>query len=431
MRLLNLYFVLILILTACAKEEVFDENDNRFPVLTYNSEISETLTLDKSSIDVVPSKEINYWFQYNLNPRNDLGHFSTKADFNKKTKIISGKSGPSNIIQPIFFDDIICQVKNTGHLECIDNKSKNTILKIDLKKEDQKKYEILRGGIANYGDNIVFVDAYGQVKLINIIQKEEVWSKTIDFPILSPPLVYRDYIYFISADNRIFSISIDSGELAWTFQTISESKKNFFTASPVAYENIIIAPFSNGELIAFNYENGRPIWSENVTKISQISNFDIKDISASPVVSGNNVYTLSSKGKLISVNIINGKRDWAIDLSGYRTPIVSGNQLYVINEDGKLICLEKNSGEIFWITDLSKHKGKQNLKNLNLWLGPYLINNLLYNLSIFGELKIVSPTTGDVLSTRSIGVTDILVPPLILKDAIYVADEKSNVFKFE
>ena len=64
MRLLNLYFVLILILTACTKEEVFDENDNRFPVLTYNSEISETLTLDKSSIAVAPSKEANYWFQY-------------------------------------------------------------------------------------------------------------------------------------------------------------------------------------------------------------------------------------------------------------------------------------------------------------------------------------------------------------------------------
>ena len=41
-----------------------------------------------------------------------------------------------------------------------------------------------------------------------------------------------------------------SGEVNWSFQTISETKKNLFTSSPVAFENTIIAPFSNGELVA-------------------------------------------------------------------------------------------------------------------------------------------------------------------------------------
>ena len=37
MRLLNLYFVLILILTACTKEEVFDENDNQVEPAQYKA----------------------------------------------------------------------------------------------------------------------------------------------------------------------------------------------------------------------------------------------------------------------------------------------------------------------------------------------------------------------------------------------------------
>ena len=80
---------------------------------------------------------------------------------------------------------------------------------------------------------------------------------------------------------------------------------------------MIIAPFSNGELVAFIFDTGKPVWSENVSKISKVSNFDIKDISASPVISGNTIYSLSSNGKLISVSAINGQRNWEIDLSGY------------------------------------------------------------------------------------------------------------------
>ena len=224
---------------------------------------------------------------------------------------------------------------------------------------------------------------------------------------------------------------MSDGEINWTFQTISESKKNLFTSSPVAFENTIIAPFSNGELVAFLYDTGQPVWSENVSKISMVSNFDIKDISASPVIYNNTIYSLSSNGKLVSVNAMNGQRNWSIDLSGYRTPVVSGNQIYVINEDGKLICIDILSSEIYWITDLSKYRKGQKNENLNLWLGPYLINNLIYSISYFGELKIVSPISGDLLSSEKIGLKGALVPPIFLSNSFYISDENSNVYEFK
>ena len=316
-------------------------------------------------------------------------------------------------------------------MQCVDSNSGEVVFKVDIKASGKKKYEVIRGGLAYFDEQVVIVDAYGQVKLFNANNGNEIWSLQIEYPILSPPLIYRGYIYFISADNRIFSVDITDGSISWSFQTISENKKNLFTSSPIAFENTIIAPFSNGELVAFIYDIGQPIWSENVSKISLVSNFDIKDISASPVLSSSNIYSLSSNGKLVSVSAINGKRNWAIDLSGYRTPIISGNQIYLINEDGKLICIDKESSEVYWITDLSKYRKGQKVENLNLWLGPYLINNLLYNISYFGELKVVSPVTGEVLTSASIGIKNLLVPPLILNNSIFMTDVNSNVYKFE
>ena len=432
--MLKTYTILFLIcffIFSCSNQEIDESISSGFPVLSYSAEISETLNLDPSAIVIDEPKQTKYWSQHFLNPSNNLNNIYSEASFREKSKIISGKRGPVNIIQPIFFNDNICSVLNDGFIHCFNTTLKETLFKIDIKIKGSKKYEVVRGGIAYFDNQLAFVDGYGQVKLFNATNGNEIWSVNIGYPILSPPLIYRGFIFFISADNRIFSIDILDGEINWSFQTISENKKNLFTSSPVAFENTIIAPFSNGELVGFIYDTGQPIWSENVSKISMVSNFDIKDISASPVIFDKTVYSLSSNGKLVSVNATNGQREWSIDLSGYRTPIISGNQIYIINEDAKLICLDRDSSEIFWITDLNKYRKGQKTENLNLWLGPYLINNLIYNISYFGELKIISPFTGDILSSESIGVKGALVPPIILTDSIYLSDENSNVYEFK
>ena len=160
-----------------------------------------------------------------LNPSNNLNHLMTEASFDKKLKIISGKRGPVNVIQPIFFDDNICHVLNDGYLECVNVVTRDIFLKVDLKFKENKRYEVIRGGIAYFDNQIVFVDAYGQIKLFNALDGKEIWSSKIDYPILSPPLIYRGYIYFISADNRIFSVDISDSSISWSFQTITETKE--------------------------------------------------------------------------------------------------------------------------------------------------------------------------------------------------------------
>ena len=429
----NLFIILLstFVIFSCTKSELIEKDTNSFSILSYDAEISESLSLNIEDIRIDPPKELYYWSQHFQNPGNNLNNIFSSSQIEDKTKIISGTRGALNIIQPIYFNDTLCYILPAGLLECKNLKSGEKIFSIDIKIDDNKKYEVIRGGLAYFDNKIVLVDAYGQILLIDAKDGNKIWDKKIEFPILSPPLIYRNKILFISSDNRLFSLSFETGDIEWSFQTVAEDKKSLITASPIAFENIIIAPFSNGELVAFTNDKGRPIWSENVSQISLLSNFDIKDISASPVLSNNTIFSLSTNGKLISINAINGKRNWAIDLSGYRTPVISGGQIYLIDEDGKLICLNKDTGEVFWISELNKFKKGQKAKDLNLWLGPYLINNLLYNISYFGELKIVSPMTGEVLSTDSLGVKGIILPPVILSSSVFVMDENSNVFQFE
>ena len=433
MKRIYLIFLISVIVSSCNNKETttIDDASESFPVLSYDAEIFETLSLDKSEITIADTREVLYWSKNFQNVKNNLGNIRTSSSLKNKKKIFSGSGRLINTTSPIYFDEKLCSIDSDGSLYCLDIKSEKLNFKIKNDQLNLNEIEIIRGGIAYFDDRIVYADAYGQIKLFNSISGEAIWSTQIDFPILSSPLIYRGYIYVISSDNRIFAIDIVDGSSSWTFQTTAENKKNIKTSSPVAYENLIIVPFSNGELIAFKYDDGRPIWSDNVSKVSLVSNFDIKDISANPVINGSNVYTISTNGKLISTNIINGQRNWSIDISGSRTPIISGNVIYVIDEDSRLVCININTGEIYWIRELPKFKKGNKVKDLNLWLNPYLINNLIYNISYFGEIKIVSPKTGEILATENLGIKGIASQPIVLQDRVYVVDEKSNVFRIE
>ena len=433
MRRIYLIFLISLIISSCNNREIvtIDDTSESFPVLSYDAEIFETLSLDKSEITITDTRDVLYWSKNFQNVKNNLGNMKTISSITDKKKIFSGSGKLKNTSNPIYFDERLCSIDSDGSLYCLDTISEKLIFKIKNEQSNFNKIEIIRGGIAYFDDKIIYADAYGQIKLLNAISGEPIWSTQIDFPILSSPLIYRGYIYLISSDNRIFAIDINDGSNAWSFQTTAENKKNVKTSSPAAFENLIIVPFSNGELIAFKYDDGRPVWSENVSKVSLVSNFDIKDISANPVINGSNVYTISTNGKLISTNIINGQRNWSIDISGSRTPIISGNVIYVIDEDSRLVCINISTGEIYWIRELEKYRKGNKVKDLNLWLSPYLINNLIYNISYFGEIKIVSPKTGEILAIENLGIKGIVSQPIVLQDRVYVVDERSNVFRIE
>ena len=46
--------------------------------------------------------------------------------------------------------------------------------------------------------------------------------------------------------------------------------------------------------------------------------------------------------------------------------------LFIIDEDSRLICINISTGEIYWIRELGKFRKGNKVKDLNLWLSPFL-----------------------------------------------------------
>jgi|TARA_B110000459_G_scaffold169438_1_gene189076 outer membrane protein assembly factor BamB len=430
MRFVVTNLLLLFLLSNCASNSDKKLND-RISVLSYSSDLLISTELDSKNIILSQAREVNYWSQSGQNPQNNLSHIYSDLKFENKKKILKDSNSATNTIQPIYFEGNLCNVSTKGFLRCLDINTEEILFEVDLKTEFEENYDIIRGGLAYFDDQIVLADGYGQVKVLSGIDGSIIWENNINLPILSAPIIYRGYIYFITLNNKIYAMDFTTGEVKWSFQTIFDDKKSLFTGVPAAIDNIIIAPFSNGEIIAFIYDTGSILWSENVSKVSSLSNFDIKDIAANPVISDDKIYTLSNNGRLVATNMINGSLAWSLEISGANSPSVSNMQLYVIDNESRLFCINKMSGEIYWITQLEENKNGKKSGKSNDWKGPYLINGLLYTLSTHGELLSISPITSEILSSKNIKITGISIDPVILSKNIFIIDNNSNIYKLD
>ena len=431
MRFIIINLILIFCLVGCANKADEKKINDRISILSYASDLSVDKELNLNEIVLSQPVEVNYWSQSGQNPQNNLPHILSDIRFENKKKILKDVGKVTNTIQPIYFEGKLCNVNTKGTLRCINIETNEIKFEVNLSIDSEKNYDVIRGGIAYFDDQIILADGYGQVKVISSSDGSIIWEKNIELPILSAPIVYRGYIYFITLNNKIYALNLMDGEIKWSFQTVFDDKKSLFSGVPAAIENVIIAPFSNGEIIAFIYDTGNIIWSESVAKISSLSNFDIKDIAANPIISDGKAYTLSNNGRLIATNIINGSLAWSLEISGANSPIISNAQLYVIDNEARLICVNKVSGKIYWITQLEKNKkGKKAGKNNN-WKGPYLINGILYALSSHGEIVSVSPLSGEFFSSKNINISGISINPVVVSKNIFIIDNKSNVYKLD
>tara|TARA_B110000858_G_C17747643_1_gene448123 strand:- start:115 stop:1410 length:1296 start_codon:yes stop_codon:yes gene_type:complete len=431
MKFFFINLILVLYLSGCASKVDDKNSNNRIPILSYSSDLLISQKLNPNEIILSNPIKVNYWSQAGQNPQNNLPHISSDLKFKNKEKLLKDNGSFTNTIQPIYFEGNICNVNTKGFLKCFSVESNQINFEIDLRIDGEDNYDILRGGIAYFDDQIILADGYGQVKAISSLDGNIIWERNIEFPILSAPIIYRGYIYLITLNNKLYALDLMTGDIKWNFQTVFDDKKSLFTGVPAAIENIIIAPFSNGEIIAFLHDTGNIIWSENVSKISSLSNFDIKDISANPIISDGKTYTISKNGRLVATNINNGSMVWFLEISGANSPLVSNMQLYVIDNEARLICVNKISGDIYWITQLDKNKKNKKMGKRNNWKGPFLINGLLYALSSHGELISVSPKTSEILSSKNINISGITIDPVIVSENIFIMDKKSNVYKLD
>lgn len=440
--------ILVIFLSSCSlmPDWVGADNENklegeRIAVLPAKSNLIVDPSLESLAVTLPPAAMNNIWLYphfgqvYNLALPNPLEN----KDF---TDIGSGpqEDGDRIISTPVIAKDIVYVLDGEGILTAreVDNIS-NILWEADLRTEEfddgffgfskgMNRQKFL-GGHISYADNVLFATTVaGDVIAFDARRGYEIWRRAFNLPIKSSPVAKGGALYFISINNQFYALDASNGKTLWTHAGITETTGVLGSPSPVVDENIVLVPYSSGEIYALNRFNGNMLWGDSLTALNMKNTtlFNLNDIDATPVIYDGVVYTVGHEGILTATELKTSKRIWEQEISSLETPWIAGNFLYILSTNDELICIYRPDGRIKWISPLPSFEDPDNHRDKINWSGPLLGGDTLYAVNSKGELWSFSPQDGKILNKMDVA-ENILLPPIVSGKKMYLLSNDAEL----
>jgi len=256
---------------------------------------------------------------------------------------------------------------------------------------------------------------------------KEVWNSTVSAPIRGAPLVFADRVFAISIDNKLHAMAAVDGSDLWNFSGLQEVAGYVGGNSPAGSNDVVVAPFSSGELVELRAETGRTVWNESLVGPRRESRAfgNLADIRGRPVIDRNLVLAMGTAGTLAAIDLRSGQRQWERNFGGNQTPWVAGRFVFVVTNSADVAAIERDTGKVKWVTPLTQYLDDKRHNPIQ-WNGPVLASDRLLVGGSTGELLALSPYTGEV-----VGKLDIRDPmrlaPVVANRVVYILTDSGRL----
>lgn len=251
------------------------------------------------------------------------------------------------------------------------------------------------GGIALEGDRLVVASGFGFIAALDASTGSQLWRTDMSAPMTGSPTIKNGMVFATSNNNEIFALSLATGDIEWSDQAISETARVLGSPSPAAVEDLVVAPFSSGEVIAYLASNGRRLWSEALSRAGRFTPISaINDVSSRPVLSAGVVYATSQSGLLTGIDGRSGTRIWVQPVGSVQAPAIAGPYMFLASTDAQVVALQAQTGKVFWVTQLEEYEKAEKRENKITYSGPLIASNRVLVASSRGELISLDAQTG-------------------------------------
>ena len=388
----------------------------------YSKEESLTKNISISN----PKKNLS-WKMYGLNHQNFLGNIYLSGIDNifLKKKIGKNKFSKSEIISsPLVFEDNIIFSDDKGTIFNINQNGE-----INWKKNIYKKiYKKINKNLvfSIYQNNIYIADNIGFIYSIDLNDGKLVWIKNHGIPIKSNIKIYKNKIFLINQDNRIFCLNTKNGSKIWDIRSApSFIKLQNFLSTAISKQGDIVTINSSGDLLKVNANDGRVIWALSTLESTLAHATDFFKSSDIVIVDENILF--SSKLSFFSYNLNTGQINWKQEVSSIGAPIVDGKNIFILTKNGYFVIIDKDTGKIISSANILKilKKKKQSTRITGFIMG----SGKIYSVTSNGYLIVSSPVSGKVEYFRKIG-DPVISSPIINNGKLYILTKNSRILGF-
>lgn len=301
------------------------------------------------------------------------------------------------------------------------------IWSVTLKPEKARDTNEFGGGLAWYGGKLFVTTGFAEVFCLDPNTGTEVWTSMVSAPIRGAPLVFNDRVFTISIDNKLHAMAAVDGSDLWNFSALQEVAGYIGGNSPAGSGDMIVAPFTSGELVGLRVDSGRSVWNESLVGPRREARAfgNLADIRGRPVIDRGLVLAMGTAGTLTAIDLHSGQRQWERNVGGNQTPWVAGRFVFVVTGTADLAALERDTGKVKWVTPLSQYQDESRRKPM-IWAGPVLASDRLLVGGSTGEMLSLSPYTGEI-----IGKLDMRSPmrlaPVVANRMVFVLTDSGRL----
>jgi outer membrane protein assembly factor BamB len=376
---------------------------------------------------VIPgAQRMGDWTQPGGNTENLIGNTDAPLNFNPVWSVSIGTSTSSDsaiTAMPIIADGMVFTLDAAANVRAFDVNSGGQVWGTSLAPGEgpsdfyffsgagDAPEEGFGGGIAYANGRLFVTTGFSEVVALDVRTGGKLWSKKVQTPFRTAPTVRDGRVYTMNRENRAWALDAGTGAEVWTHEVFAETGAVLASVSPAANSELVIMPYTNGDLYALRANNGRPLWSDSLTRTGQGETLSsINDIAGRPVIDGFSVYAISHAGRMVGIDLRSGERLWTRDIAGVQTPVVAGAYLFVVSVEGVLYAIDKATGRIAWDTYLGRWRDEADREDTVSWSGPLLAQGHLILLSTDGRMVSVNAATGNVESSSALGTGTIIAP---------------------
>lgn len=395
----------------------------RISVLTLEEKLEADPRIADLKVNVPRSYTNLAWPQPGGSPTNVLQHVNLPEELKRawSVDIGEGSDGKARLTSvPVVAEGRVFVLDTRSTVRAFDEKTGRRIWEHDLTPEDERSWVGFGGGVAYNADRVYVATGFGNVHALDAATGKEVWKRAIGVPIRIAPTAFGGRVYVVTTDNQIHAINVADGLVVWSHQAISESAGVLSATSPAVDGDLVVAPFTSGELIAFRAQNGSQIWSDTLSRAARFTALSgLDDIAGRPVIDDDRVLAVSHSGRMVSIDVRTGERVWTQNIKSIQTPWVAGDFVYLVTLDAELLCISARDGRIRWITKMKRYRDKKDKDDPIQWAGPVLAGNRLYVVSSRRQAVAYSPFTGKEVHRFKLR-DDAFLPPVVANETLFI-----------
>ena len=251
--------------------------------------------------------------------------------------------------------------------------------------------KIMSGVTVGY-NSYVYSDNEGNLYIHNLNSGELKWKKELRDLVISKALITPKNLFVQTSSDVLYAFDLQSGEQVWSKKAQAPLLSIRGTSSPVFFEGIIFASFSNGRLAAIRATDGIQLWEKPISVIKGSTELEKLMDSDSPAIAFNEVvYGANYNGSLTRFNIRGGEKVFSVDLSTSKPFVLYKDLIIAVNSDDEIVAFDAVNGSTTW------KNSKYMFRRIT---APTLYDDYLYFGDIDGYLHKVEPMTGEILGVQ-------------------------------